>query len=94
MKVPLEDAMATWERFMATGELEPGLLRPEIEASWRRCRAAGVDPHAGRSTRALDPEALARLKERKRALIEVAKPFMQDLSNLLPGTRFVVLLLA
>jgi transcriptional regulator of acetoin/glycerol metabolism len=93
MEAPVKDAMAIWERFMATGELEPGLLRPEIEASWLRCRAAGVDPHAGRSTRALDPEALARLKERKRALIEVAKPFMQDLFNLVAGTGFVVLLL-
>ena len=87
------DTLEIWQRYMATGELGPGLLRPEIEASWRRCRAAGVDPFAGRSTRTLDPEALARLKDRKRALIEVAKPFMQDLFNLVAGTGFVVLLL-
>ena len=41
---------AIWDRFIRAGTIEPGTLEPELEASWRRCKAAGVDPLAGRST--------------------------------------------
>ena len=33
-----------WRRFIATGEIDESVVRPEIARSWKRCRAAGVDP--------------------------------------------------
>ena len=33
-----------WRRFIATGEIDESVVRPEIARSWKRCRAAGVNP--------------------------------------------------
>jgi PAS domain S-box-containing protein len=83
---------AVWDRFIREGILEPGTLGPELEASWRRCQAAGVDPLAGRSTVVLGSAEFAALAERKQDLIRVAKPFMENLYSLVAGSSFVVLL--
>ncbi|WP_243286717.1 sigma-54-dependent Fis family transcriptional regulator [Geothrix terrae] len=83
---------AVWNRFIREGILEPGTLGPELEASWRRCKAAGVDPLAGRSTMVLGSAEFAALAERKQDLIRVAKPFMENLYSLVAGSSFVVLL--
>ncbi|MBI1752622.1 MAG: sigma-54-dependent Fis family transcriptional regulator [Acidobacteria bacterium] len=81
-----------WDRFIREGRIEPDTLRPELEASWRRCKAAGVDPRAGRSTLVLDSDLFAALAERKQELIRAAKPFMENLHSLVEGSSFVVLL--
>ncbi len=39
-----EKAMEAWKTFVATGVVPEGYVRPEIEASWRRCKAAGLNP--------------------------------------------------
>ncbi|HEY3271990.1 MAG TPA: sigma-54-dependent Fis family transcriptional regulator [Geothrix sp.] len=83
---------AIWDRFIREGTIEPGTLGPELEASWRRCKAAGVDPLAGRSTVVLGSAEFAALAERKQDLIRVAKPFMENLYSLVAGSSFVVLL--
>ncbi|MGH7822527.1 MAG: sigma-54-dependent Fis family transcriptional regulator [Candidatus Binatia bacterium] len=33
-----------WRRFIDTGEVDATVIRPEVAESWRRSRAAGVDP--------------------------------------------------
>ncbi|NWJ40290.1 MAG: sigma-54-dependent Fis family transcriptional regulator [Geothrix sp.] len=86
------ESWATWDRFIRAGKIEPGALGPELEASWHRCKAAGVDPLAGRSTLVLGSAAFAALAERKQDLIRVAKPFMENLYSLVAGSSFVVLL--
>jgi len=86
------ESWAIWDRFIRAGKLEPGDLGPELEASWLRCKAAGVDPLAGRSTLVLGSASFAALAERKQDLIRVAKPFMENLYSLVAGSSFVVLL--
>jgi len=86
------ESWATWDRFIRAGKLEPNALGPELEASWLRCKAGGVDPLAGRSTLVLGSAAFAALAERKQDLIRVAKPFMENLYSLVAGSSFVVLL--
>ncbi len=81
-----------WDRFVRSGIIEPGTVGPDLEASWRRCRAAGVDPLADRSTVTLGSAAFAALAERKHDLIRAAKPFMENLHRLVAGSSFVVLL--
>ena len=85
-------AHAAWTRFILDGELDPGAVPPEIAHAWRRCRANGVDPLAGRSTRTLPGPELARLLEKHRNLIEVARPFMAHLYQFVASSSFVVLL--
>jgi transcriptional regulator of acetoin/glycerol metabolism len=86
------ERLAVWERFISTGEIEPGTISPMVEASWRRCQEAGVDPFAGRANGVMAPAAYAALAKRKQTLIQVAKPFMENLFRLVSGTSFVVLL--
>ena len=90
-KINTPAILSAWEQFVSTGDLEPGVLAPEVEASWRRCQEAGVDPFAGRAVGVLRPSAFAALVERKQDLIRVAKPFMENLFSLVAGA-FVVLL--
>ncbi|WP_306601767.1 sigma-54-dependent Fis family transcriptional regulator [Geothrix sp. 21YS21S-2] len=90
-KINTPAILSAWEQFVSTGDLEPGVLAPEVEASWRRCQEAGVDPFAGRAMGVLRPSAFAALVERKQDLIRVAKPFMDNLFSLVAGA-FVVLL--
>jgi PAS domain S-box-containing protein len=84
--------LAAWERFSRSGEFDPQALRPEIAQSWLRCRKAGVDPFAGRSTRVLAEPGLSRLLERHKSLIDVARPFMGKLYQFVASSSFVVLL--
>lgn len=86
------ESWAVWDRFIREGRIEPGTLSPDLEASWRRCKTAGVDPLAGRSTLVLGSAEFAALTERKQDLIRVAKPFMENLHSLVAGSSFVVLL--
>ena len=89
-----EDAsiISAWERFIGAGEIEPGLVRPDVAQSWLRCRRAGVDPHAGRSTLLLARPLLDVLLEKRKNLIHIARPFMENLYGFVASSSFVVLL--
>jgi transcriptional regulator of acetoin/glycerol metabolism len=92
MGLSAAEKYVVWERFTREGRIEPGTVPPDVEASWLRCREAGVDPHAPRATRAMDPAAFVALAAEKQDLIQVAKPFMENLFKLVAGSSFVVLL--
>jgi transcriptional regulator of acetoin/glycerol metabolism len=81
-----------WEQFIQGGKLDGGLLRPEIAQAWSRCRKAGIDPFAGRSTRLLGEPELGRLLQARKNLIDVARPFMGNLYQFVASTSFVVVL--
>jgi transcriptional regulator of acetoin/glycerol metabolism len=89
---PLLAPSSAWEKFVLNGELDSARLRPEIAQAWRRCRAANLDPFAGRCARQLDPGELALLLEKRKDLIEVARPFMAKLYQFVADSLFVVLL--
>jgi len=85
-------SFAAWEQFIQTGKLEAGSLRPEIAQAWLRCREAGIDPFQGRSTRLLGGPELEKLLEKRKGLIDVARPFMGNLYQFVASSSFVVLL--
>jgi transcriptional regulator of acetoin/glycerol metabolism len=85
-------ALAAWNRFVHDGGLDLQALRPEIADSWRRCRASGVDPFAGRSAGVLARADLERLLDQHRNVIEVARPFMRTIQQFVASSSFVVLL--
>lgn len=39
-----KNQVEAWRRFIATGNIDEAVVRPEIARSWKRCRAAGVNP--------------------------------------------------
>jgi sigma-54 dependent transcriptional regulator, acetoin dehydrogenase operon transcriptional activator AcoR len=89
---PSLTTIEVWKRFIRNGRLEPGFLRPEIEQAWLRCRKARVDPHAVRSIQALPKRELNSLLEKRKSLIDVARPFMGNLYQFVASSSFVVLL--
>ena len=54
-----------WRTFVTTGVVDEDAVRPEIARSWRRCRAAGVNPWSSHYP-SID-EALLREKRKKYA---------------------------
>ncbi len=84
--------LSAWKRFIRTVEIEPGDVRPEIAQSWLRCRQAGVDPFAPRSTLLLARPQLEELLERRKNLIDIARPFMENLYGFVASSSFVVIL--
>lgn len=78
-----ESAMAAaWRLFMNTGVVDENVVRPIIARSWRRCRAAGVNPWSLEF-----PPANEKLLQEKRKIyshsIEANEPVMQVLMALL-----------
>lgn len=71
-----------WRLFVSTGEVDTGVIRPEIEKSWKRCRHAGVNPWS-----ATFPSMDENLLREKRAAfvhsLEVNQPVMRMLLALL-----------
>ncbi len=84
--------LSAWESFISAGEIEPGVVRPDIAQSWLRCHRVGVDPHAGRSTLLLAKPLLDDLLEKRKNLIRIARPFMENLYGFVASSSFVVLL--
>ncbi|AEG61712.1 sigma-54-dependent Fis family transcriptional regulator [Desulforamulus ruminis] len=84
--------LAAWEKFIETGKIETTEIRPEITQSWLRCRKAGVDPFAGRSTRLLPEPEVNELLEKRKSLINIARPFMEKLYDFVISSHFVVVL--
>ncbi len=84
--------LTAWERFIQKGKIDAILLRPEIVRAWLRCRKAGIDPFAKRNTRTLTKPDLEHLLEKRKNLIDVARPFMGNLYQFVASSSFVVLL--
>lgn len=77
-----EKAMEAWKTFVATGEVPEGYVRPEIEASWRRCRNAGLSPWSSDFDDCNIP-LLREKQKRFRSSIEAVEPVAQMLVALL-----------
>ena len=80
-----------WETFVTTGAVDAGSVRPEILASWRRSRDAGIDPERQIEAFAT-AEELADIRLRRRALIEIAVPVMRRLNDFIQGSGSVLTL--
>ena len=87
-----EEIIKAREKFIKDGILRKGVVRPIIAESWRRCYRQGINPDR-------IPEAVFLLKDRWKKeiednakLIELAKPFMENLYQVLEKTRNVVIL--
>nr|WP_320132446.1 sigma 54-interacting transcriptional regulator [uncultured Holophaga sp.] len=70
----------------------PAPLRSPVEASWQRCRMAGLDPENGTFLTGLEDSEILDLISHKGELIRHARPFMVQLQRFLTGTGFVALL--
>lgn len=91
LTIPRQDLYLAWEKFIETGEITEN-INSEITDAWKRCAAARVDPLAGRSQFILDNVKMQEVLEEHRELIDLARPFMNNLYKFVAGSGFIVLL--
>jgi PAS domain S-box-containing protein len=84
--------LSAWREVIETGAIDTNALRPEIAASWKRCRKAGVAPLAAGSKQTSSQSQLDVLLKTHKDMIDIAKPFMESLYRIVADSRFVVLL--
>ncbi len=84
------DVFPYWDQFVAKGkEIPPEAVRPVVLDSWKRSRGFGADPYRNRAGKVSDEE-LKRRRERRGDLLEVARPYIQNLFNILAGTGSLI----
>lgn len=79
-----------WLKFFETGFIDTKVLRPEIAASWERCRFAGIlqeDPWAEEE---LEERELELRRERLGDVLKIAKPFMETLYKAVGESRMIL----
>lgn len=82
-----------WERFIGQQELEPYVVSKTVANSWQRCARWGLDAYSSlEHLKALKDRVLEKRIARRRNLMEVAGPFMDQLFNFVKGSDFLVLL--
>jgi len=80
-----------WNKFVATGEIDPGVPYL-IGQSWARCRVLGHDPMRAPAVTVVEREDLKRRRERNLDLLAVAMPILDELQGLVQELGFVTLL--
>lgn len=80
-----------WKDYVERGIIDSNIVRPIIQRSWKRCRSLNVDPHNGRGTVFLGEGQLRERIIRREQVIEIAKPMMKSIYQLVKGSGFVVI---
>ena len=79
-----------WQLYMDTGESSKE-IRPEIVESWQRCEAMKVDHLGGRGS-LVSKEVLSRSISKRKELIRVARPIMENVFEMVKNTSYSVIL--
>ncbi|MEK4059872.1 MULTISPECIES: sigma-54-dependent Fis family transcriptional regulator [unclassified Paenibacillus] len=90
MRISYAQSLGNWEHFISSGEIAAG-TKPEIAASWRRCRQSGVDPMRGKGMQVSEEELASRLLEKKQ-LLSVAGPVMNSIFQIIKDTVYAIVL--
>ena len=84
--------MASWERFMSSGETQSNALRRLIDDSWRRCQNASVDPGRYQAAPPVVDDAFDSLRHICSDLLEASVPVMASARDFLSETGTVMVL--
>ncbi len=86
----LETLTEIWAEYIYEDKLDPR-VKPEVAEGWRRCKAAGVNPNAGKGTVVDDALYQSILAENK-TLIDTALPVMESVFEIVQRTHFQLVL--
>ncbi len=81
-----------WEDYVNIGRMDNAAVRTMIAESWQRCCAAGVDPYDGCSHIIATGEELDQILNKRKCLIDIARPIMANLYRFVAGSGFIVML--
>ena len=85
-KLNPEELKEIWAKFYYGDEIDHRLPDYILE-SWRKCKAAGIDPTTGGSGVKVDDNTFQSVLEENRVLIEVAKPIMNSVYEVIQQTH-------
>lgn len=77
-----EHALEAWKAFVSTGEILKDKVRPEVAASWMRCRRYGLDPWSSHFEKE-NTTLLREKRQRFQASLRATAPVMKFLKVLL-----------
>ena len=78
-----------WKDFISTGNVNPK-VRSEIGDSWIRCMNYGVNPYDGKGH--VRHSNIKELIDKNNELISVARPIMESIYSMVPGSGFALFL--
>ncbi|MGQ9558236.1 MAG: sigma-54-dependent Fis family transcriptional regulator [Desulfurispora sp.] len=87
MSTPSPPFLAGWQQFIS-GSAPPAHLDPPIARSWLRCRQAGLDPFLS----CAPPASPQQTTSNDSLFLLTARPHLDYLARLLPGTSYVLVL--
>ncbi len=88
-----ERTFREWNAFVkGAAAIDTSVIPPIIFESWKRSREYGLDPHGETKNEILTGQALDRLFEDNRLLIEISQPFLKRLYQSMKTTSFSVTL--
>ena len=86
----LSEMTEIWAQYVFEDKMSPE-VRPPIAESWRKCKAAGVNP-AGGEGRHIDEHILASARKENKLFLDIAVPIMHEMFDLIRQTQFLIVL--
>lgn len=91
MKLTQNRLKQIWGKMLSGNFEEFGILRPELQASWKRCLQYKVDPYIPKIPVIGNHDLLAG-KMRLNELIDISLPVMKNLYDFVKNSGFIVVL--
>ena len=79
-----------WAQYVFDDIMSPEIRQP-IAESWRKCKAAGVNPSGGEG-RHIDELVLASARAENKLFLDTALPIMREMYELISETQFLIVL--
>src|SRR5512134_2752194 len=80
-----------WRKYVSTGALNPGALRPAVFRAWERCHDFGTSPRQPQAE-SLSSDATQRLLDSRAGILAAARPYMAALSRAAGSDRHAAML--
>lgn len=90
MNTSLEAKTEAWQRFVDQGIIDPSVPY-SIAESWKRCKAMAVDFQDGTGKK-IESQRLKEVLEKNKVLLEIARPIMKNLLNIVLESHFAIFL--
>lgn len=84
--------VSMYNKYVNISKIRENEIRAEIQQSWDRCKEYGIKVSDNGSNLILDDKKIEKLKAKKRDLIGIAKPIMENLFQFVSGTGFLIVL--
>lgn len=81
-----------WENLINGRPVKPGVVRPEVLEVWEDCIKNGIDPYRKIEDEFLTPQEYSAILAENKVMCNIARPFMQNLYDNIPGPASFVIL--